>query len=185
MILLIDNYDSFTYNLYQQIESLGSKTIVKENDKISIREIKKLSPSHIVISPGPGTPRESGISPQIIKEFYSKLPILGVCLGHQAIAEVFGSKTVRAKYVLHGKVSNIINTGKNLFEGTKKTFKVARYHSLIIDKVPHDFNLDAYTDKNEIMAITHKKYPLYGIQFHPESFLTEEGNKIMKNFLKR
>lgn len=183
MILIIDNYDSFTYNLYQQIESLGAKTKIFKSDKITISQIKKMRPEKIIISPGPGRPKDSGISMKVIKNFYKKIPILGVCLGQECIGELFGSKVVHAKKIMHGKTSKIYHTKNSLFQDLKNPFNAARYHSLIINKVPKDFILTAWTLNNEIMAIQHKKYPLYGVQFHPESFLTEEGDKLMKNFL--
>jgi len=183
MILLIDNYDSFTFNLYQQIKSLGKKVKVVKNDEISISEIKKLSPKKIVISPGPGRPEDSGISKEVVQEFYTTIPILGVCLGHQVIGQFFRSKVAHADKVLHGKTSEIYHTENSLFEGVKNPFIAARYHSLILNKVPKDFILTAWTKEKEIMAIKHKEYPLFGVQFHPESFLTNEGNKIMQNFL--
>lgn len=183
MILLIDNYDSFTYNLYQQISGLGLHVIVKKHDEITIREIQKMSPSKIVISPGPKRPEDSGISLSVIKNFYKKTPILGVCLGHECIGQLFGARINHAKHVLHGKTSQIYHNNTGIFSGLKNPFKAARYHSLIIDKLPDNFQLDAWDENNEIMAISHKKYPLYGVQFHPESFMTSEGNKLMKNFL--
>ncbi len=183
MIILIDNYDSFTYNLYQQIESLGHKTAVFSNDKISISQLEKLKPKKIIISPGPGRPEDSEISIEVIKKFYQKIPILGVCLGHQAIGQIFGSKVLHAKNILHGKTSQIYHTKNGIFSKIKSPFAAARYHSLIINKVPEEFELTAWTNEKEIMAIQHKQFPLHGIQFHPESFMTEEGNKIMKNFL--
>ncbi len=184
MILIIDNYDSFTYNLDQQIRSLGEKTKVVFHDEISLSEIEKLKPSKIVISPGPKRPEDSGISPKVIEKFHTKLPILGVCLGHQCIGQIFGSKVIHAKEVLHGKTSKVLHTENKLFAGIKNPMIVARYHSLVIDKVPKDFHLTAWDEKNEIMGIHHQEYPLFGVQFHPESFLTEEGEKLMQNFLK-
>ncbi|MFH1533588.1 MAG: aminodeoxychorismate/anthranilate synthase component II [Nitrospirota bacterium] len=183
MILIINNYDSFTYNLSQQVEMLGKKVKVFEHDKITISEIKRLQPEKIIISPGPKRPENSGISTEVVQKFYTQIPILGVCLGHQCIGQFFGSEVVHAKNILHGKTSNIFHTENKLFKGIQNPFSAARYHSLILDKVPKDFTLTAWTDENEIMAIRHKKFPLYGIQFHPESFMTKEGNKIMKNFL--
>lgn len=183
MILLIDNYDSFTYNLYQQIENLGEKVKVVKNDELTINEIEKLKPKKIVISPGPGRPENSGISMKAVQKFYTKIPILGVCLGHQAIGQIFGSKVVHAKKVLHGKTSKIYHSKDFLFRKIKNPFLAARYHSLILDKMPPDFVLTAWTKDHEIMGIKHNSYPIFGIQFHPESFLTQEGNKIMKNFL--
>lgn len=183
MILLVDNYDSFTYNLYQQLETLKQKTLVTSNDKITIKDITKLRPQKIIISPGPGRPQESGISPQIIKTFHQQIPILGVCLGHELIGELFGAKVIQAPQILHGKTSQITHSQKNLFKNLPKKIQVARYHSLILDRVPENFTLEAQTKDHEIMAITHKQYPLHGIQFHPESFMTSCGNQIIQNFL--
>lgn len=183
MILIIDNYDSFTYNLYQQIESLGKKCLVCKHDEISIGEIEKLNPEKIIISPGPKRPEDSGISTEVVQKFYTKKPVLGVCLGHECIGQIFCSKIIHAKKIMHGKTSKINHSKDKLFKGVKNPFEAARYHSLVIDKTPKEFELIAWTADKEIMAIKHKKYPLYGVQFHPESFLTPEGNKIMKNFL--
>lgn len=183
MILLIDNYDSFTYNLYQQIESLGKETRVFENDKISIEKIKAIKPEKIIISPGPRRPEHSEISMEVVQKFYTQIPILGVCLGHECIGQFFGSKIIHAKKILHGKTSEIYHTEDKLFKGIKNPFTAARYHSLILNKIPKNFELTAWTNEKEIMAIQHKKYPIFGIQFHPESFLTNEGEQIMKNFL--
>lgn len=183
MILLIDNYDSFTYNLYQQIESLGKKTLVLAHDQVTLSQIAKLKPEKIIISPGPKTPKEAGISTAVIKKFYKTIPILGVCLGHECIGAAFGSKVVQAKKILHGKTSEIYHKEDKLFKGLKNPFLAARYHSLILEEIPKDFVLTAWTKDNEIMAIHHEKYPLFGIQFHSESFLTEEGNQLMHNFL--
>jgi anthranilate synthase/aminodeoxychorismate synthase-like glutamine amidotransferase len=182
MILLIDNYDSFTYNLYQLIGSLGFDVIVKKHDEITVEDVRVLRPEKIVISPGPKRPEDSGISMDVISHFYKTVPILGVCLGHQCIGQLFGVKVIHAKEVLHGKTSEISHDGKGIFEGIKNPFSVARYHSLAIEKVPEEFDLRAWADDKEIMAIQHKKYPLYGIQFHPESFMTEQGDLLMKNF---
>ncbi|MBT4917649.1 aminodeoxychorismate/anthranilate synthase component II [Candidatus Peregrinibacteria bacterium] len=183
MILLIDNYDSFTFNLYQQIESLGKKVKVIKNDELNLSGIKKLSPEKIIISPGPGRPEESGISKKVVQEFYTEIPILGVCLGHQLIAQIFSSKIAHAPRILHGKTSEVFHTEDSLFQNVKNPFIAARYHSLIAKTVPKEFELTAWTKEKEIMGIKHKKHPLFGLQFHPESFLTNEGNKIMKNFL--
>lgn len=183
MILIIDNYDSFTYNLYQQIESLNKKTKVFKNDEISLEQIKRLKPEKIIISPGPKRPEDSGISIKVIKKFYKQIPILGVCLGHECIGQIFDAKVIHAKKILHGKTSEIYHNDSKLFKNISNPFSAARYHSLILDKTPQHFKLSAWTKDKEIMAIEHDKYPLYGIQFHPESFLTEEGNKIMHNFL--
>ena len=183
MILIIDNYDSFTYNLYQQIEALGKKTRVFKNDEISLDKIKKLKPEKIIISPGPKRPEDSGLSLKIVQNFHKKIPILGVCLGHQCIGQIFSSKVVHAKKILHGKTSKIFHNNQGILKNIKNPFEAARYHSLILEKLPEDFTLTAWTKNNEIMAIQHNKFPLHGVQFHPESFLTEEGNKLMKNFL--
>lgn len=183
MILIIDNYDSFTYNLYQQIESLGKKCLVFKHDEISIKKIEKLNPEKIIISPGPKRPEDSGISKEVVQKFYTTKPILGVCLGHECIGQIFGSTIVHAKKIMHGKTSQIHHSKDKLFKDVKNPFKAARYHSLVIDKTPKEFELIAWTDDKEIMAIKHQNYPLYGVQFHPESFLTTEGNKIMQNFL--
>ncbi len=183
MILLIDNYDSFTYNLYQQIAKLGYEVIVAKHDQISIEQIKQLSPTHIVISPGPKTPHESGISMDVIQEFYKTIPILGVCLGHQCIGEVFGSRTIRANAIVHGKSDLIMHTSEGLFKDIPNPFPAARYHSLMIDEVPDAFTLTAWSEDKTIMAIQHKSYPVFGVQFHPESFMTEHGEKLMRNFL--
>ncbi len=178
-ILLIDNYDSFTFNLYQQIERLGANVTVKKHDNVG-----DVNPyDAIVISPGPKTPTEAGDSCQVIREFYDKKPILGVCLGHQCIGEVFGSKTVRAPQVMHGKTSDLQHDEKGIFAGVTHPFKVARYHSLVVDEVPKDFQLTAWTEDNIIMGMQHREYPVFGVQFHPESFLTYEGDKLITNFL--
>ena len=183
MILLIDNYDSFTYNLYQQIATLGHKVIVVKHDKITMSRIKKLSPTHIVISPGPKTPLDSGMSMEVIREWYKTIPILGVCLGHQCIGEVFGAHTVPAKHIVHGKSDTITHNGKGLFSGIANQFLAARYHSLMIDKLPDNFTLSAWSNDGTIMAMQHNDYPVFGIQFHPESFMTEYGETIIRNFL--
>jgi anthranilate synthase component 2 len=183
MILLIDNYDSFTYNLYQQIESLGAKTKVVQHDKITLKEIEKIKPKKIVISPGPKRPEDSGISIPVIKKFYKKTPILGVCLGHECIGRIFGSNIVKAKKILHGKTSSIFHFKKGIYKNVKDPFTAARYHSLILDKVPENFILTAWTKNKEIMGVKHKDYPLEGIQFHTESFMTDNGNAIIYNFL--
>lgn len=180
-IAIIDNYDSFTYNLYQQVAAMGEYVEVFKNDKIKPSHIKKYD--RIIISPGPKTPQDSGQSCEIIQQYHKKTPILGVCLGHQCIGHVFGEKIVRAPQAIHGKVSPVYHNHKGLFKGIKSPLNVARYHSLIIKKLPKDFILTAWTADNLIMAIEHDKYPLFGIQFHPESFLTEHGNQLMKNFL--
>ncbi len=186
MILMIDNYDSFTYNLVQYLGELGEKVVVYRNDGITTDEIKKLRPGYIVISPGPGRPEDAGISKDVIKEFKGKIPILGVCLGHQCIGEVFGADIVGASRLMHGKTSLIYHNGKTIFSGLKNPFEATRYHSLIIDRptVPDAIEIIAETDKKEIMGIRHKKLPVWGVQFHPESILTGEGKKLLKNFIR-
>lgn len=185
MILLIDNYDSFTYNLVQYFGELGAKVLVFRNDKITIPHIKKLKPTKIVISPGPCTPKEAGISNSVIQEFSGKLPILGVCLGHQCIGDVFGGKIIRAKRIMHGKTSEIIHSGKGILKKIKNPFQATRYHSLLIDKknFPAQLEITGWTSENEIMAVQHRKHPTFGVQFHPESILTTVGKDILKNFL--
>jgi anthranilate synthase/aminodeoxychorismate synthase-like glutamine amidotransferase len=185
MILVIDNYDSFTYNLVQYLGEMNQKVKVCRNDKIDVGQIKKIKPDYIVISPGPGSPKDAGISNKVIKEFAGQIPILGVCLGHQCIGEVFGARIVRAKNIMHGKTSEIYHNRKGLFKGIKSPFSATRYHSLIIkhNTLPASLKIIAKTKKNEIMAIKHKKYPLWGVQFHPESILTDYGRKLLKNFL--
>lgn len=186
MILIIDNYDSFTYNLYQYIGELYSDIKVARNDEITIAEIKALSPDALIISPGPCYPKDAGISVEAIRYFSGKLPILGVCLGHQSIAEAFGGKVVIAKEQLHGKASDItLKTDNPLFSGLPKKIKVARYHSLIVDRetLPDCLEVTGYDSKNQIMALRHKEHPTYGVQFHPESVMTDTGRKIIENFL--
>ena len=183
MILLIDNYDSFTYNLYQLIGKLGFDIVVKKHDEITIEEIEQLKPEKIVISPGPKRPEDAGISMDVIKHFYKTIPILGVCLGHQCIGKLFGVNVIHAKEVFHGKTSEVTHDGEGIFNGIKNPFYAARYHSLAIEQVPLEFDLRAWTEDREIMAIQHRVYPLHGVQFHPESFMTEDGAKLMHNFL--
>ncbi|HDN85381.1 MAG TPA: aminodeoxychorismate/anthranilate synthase component II [Candidatus Aerophobetes bacterium] len=185
MIVMIDNYDSFTYNLVQYLGELGQKLIVFRNDCVTISDIERIRPSHIVISPGPGRPDKAGISEEVIMNFYKKVPILGVCLGHQAIAEVFGAKIVKARRLMHGKTSLIYHNGKTIFKKIPSPFTATRYHSLIVENssVPDCLEINAWTEEDEIMGIKHKKYPVFGVQFHPESILTEVGKKILKNFL--
>lgn len=188
MILLIDNYDSFTYNLVQYLGELKQECAVYRNDAISIQDIEKLEPSHIIISPGPGTPQDSGVSRNVIQILKGKYPILGVCLGHQAIGEMFGAKVVRAPYLMHGKVSDIFyKTGESLFGELPNPFTATRYHSLIIDKNSLDntsLEITAWTSDDIVMAVRHKEFNnLVGVQFHPESILTECGHKILSNFL--
>jgi para-aminobenzoate synthetase component 2 len=185
MILIIDNYDSFTYNLVQYLGELGQDLKVVRNDKITIAEIEKQKPNKIVISPGPGYPKDAGISLGVIKHFAGKIPILGVCLGEQAMAEAFGGKVVRSKRLMHGKTSEVHHDGKTIFKGLPNPFTATRYHSLIVEKasLPDCFEISAWTDQDEIMGIRHKKYKLEGVQFHPESILTSAGKNLLKNFL--
>lgn len=185
MILVIDNYDSFTYNLVQYIGSLGESLLVKRNDQVSLNEIEKFKPQSIIISPGPGYPDEAGISVQIIRKFYDRYPILGVCLGHQCIAAALNGEIAPAKEIVHGKSSNIYHDGSSLFKGIKNPFTAGRYHSLVVDResLPDCLQISAETKDGQIMAIRHKEFPVQGVQFHPESILTDEGMKIMQNFL--
>ncbi len=187
MILMIDNYDSFTYNLVQYLGELGKKIKVVRNDEIKLADISRLRPEKIVISPGPGTPRDAGISVEVIKTFCSRIPILGVCLGHQCIAEAFGGRIVRADRLMHGKTSEIRHDGRGVFKGLPNPFVATRYHSLLVDsgKLPPTLKLSAWTKEKEIMGIRHCQYPTAGVQFHPESILTESGKKLLANFLER
>ncbi len=187
MILMIDNYDSFTYNVVQYFGKLGADIEVYRNDMITVDEIERKRPEALVISPGPCTPREAGVSVEAIRHFAGKVPILGICLGHQSIGFAFGARIVRAKKLMHGKASNVLHDGKYLFEGMKNPFSAIRYHSLVIDResLPPELLVTAESeDDGEIMGIRHKEYPIYGVQFHPESILTEDGIKIIENFLK-
>lgn len=185
MILLIDNYDSFTYNLFQYL-SLHDVVKTVRNDKISIEEIERMRPDYIVISPGPKTPYEAGISMDVIKYFYNKIPILGVCLGHQCIGEVFNSKVIKAPDYIHGKTSIIKHHEKDLFKTIKNNIQVARYHSLAIDpdEISSELEITSQTIQGEIMSIRHRDYPVFGVQFHPESIMTEYGHEIIENFIK-
>ncbi|NSL52914.1 aminodeoxychorismate/anthranilate synthase component II [Calidifontibacillus erzurumensis] len=185
MILMIDNYDSFTFNLVQYLGELGQNLIVKRNDEITIKEIEEMDPDFLMISPGPCTPNEAGISLEAIQTFAGKIPIFGVCLGHQAIAQVFGGDIVRAEQIMHGKTSEIYHDGKTIFTGLEQPFKAARYHSLIVKKetLPSCFEISAWTKDDEIMAIRHKNLPIEGVQFHPESIITSYGKEILQNFI--
>ena len=189
MILLIDNYDSFTYNLVHYVEEYGKKVQVYRNDKISLRKILKLKPKKIIISPGPCTPNEAGICIELIKEFYDKIPILGVCLGHQSIGQAFGAEIVRASKIMHGKTSSVSNLGSKLFSGLPKNFTATRYHSLVIKNgtLPNFFKIISSTFDNKksvIMGIEHENYPCFGVQFHPESIASvPHGKRIINNFL--
>ena len=186
MILMIDNYDSFTYNLVKYLGELGEELVVKRNDAITIPRVKRLRPSSIVISPGPGRPSDAGISNELIQTFAGKIPILGVCLGHQCIGEVFGGDVVRAKRPMHGKTSKIYHTKKALFTGLPSPFDATRYHSLIVKRetFPDALAVTAWTHDKEIMGLQHRRLPVYGVQFHPESILTSVGKDILRNFLK-
>jgi len=185
MLLMIDNYDSFTYNLVQYLGELGEDIKVFRNDKITIPEIEKLNPDKIVISPGPCTPNEAGISIDVVRHFTGKIPLLGVCLGHQSVGAAFGAEIVNAPRLMHGKTSMIHHDGKTVFKDLPNPFEATRYHSLIIKKetLPKDFDITAWTDQNEIMGIRHKEFILEGVQFHPESILTNAGKDLLRNFL--
>ncbi|MFP1760637.1 aminodeoxychorismate synthase component II [Lonsdalea quercina] len=190
MLLIIDNYDSFTYNLYQYFCELGEEVVVKRNDELSLEAIERLSPQHLVISPGPCTPNEAGISLQAIRHFAGQLPILGVCLGHQALGQAFGAQVVRAREVMHGKTSLIRHRDIGVFTGLAQPLTVTRYHSLIVDgtSLPDCFEITAWTENSagtldEIMGIRHRSLPLEGVQFHPESILSQQGHKLLRNFL--
>ncbi len=186
MILIIDNYDSFTFNLYQLIGEIRPDIAVYRNDKITVGEIEKLNPDHIVISPGPGNPQQAGICLEAIKKLAGRFPILGVCLGHQAIGEAFGGKVVHAPRIVHGKADNIYLTAETpVFSGLPDGFEAARYHSLIVEpeSLPECLEVTAVTKDKEIMALQHKEYKIYGVQFHPESIMTPQGRKILENFL--
>ncbi len=186
MLLMIDNYDSFTYNLVQYLGELGEDIRVFRNDKITIPEIQKLNPDRVVISPGPCTPKEAGISIKVIQHFAGKIPILGVCLGHQSIGAAYGAEIVNAPRLMHGKTSMIYHDGKTIFKDIPNPFEATRYHSLIVRKetLSDDFEITAWTDQDEIMGIRHKRSVIEGIQFHPESILTKEGKNLLRNFLK-
>ncbi len=183
---MIDNYDSFTYNLVQYLQMLSADVAVRRNDEISLEDIRRAKPDAIVISPGPCTPKEAGISVDVIRGFYREIPILGVCLGHQSIGYAFGARIVRAKRLMHGKTSQITHTGEGIFEGLKNPFTAVRYHSLVIDRstLPEVLKITAWSEDDEIMGIQHVEYPLFGVQFHPESVLSEEGMKLLENFLR-
>ena len=187
MLLVIDNYDSFTYNLVQYFGELGADMLVHRNDEITIDEIRELSPERIVISPGPCTPKEAGISCDVVREFGEKTPLLGVCLGHQSIGQVFGGNVIRAEKLMHGKTSKISHNNEGVFKGLSNPFEATRYHSLIIERetlpVCLEITAEAETEEREIMGVRHKEFPVYGVQFHPESILTAEGKKLLQNFL--
>jgi len=187
MLLMIDNYDSFTYNLVQYLGELGAELLVKRNDELGVAQIRELKPEAIVISPGPCTPNEAGISLEVIDQLKGEFPILGVCLGHQAIGQAFGGKVIRATNVMHGKTSEIHHDGKTLFAGLPNPFVATRYHSLIVEResLPDSLEISAWTDAGEIMGLRHKKYLVEGVQFHPESILTKSGKQLLNNFLTR
>ncbi len=185
MIVIIDNYDSFTYNLYQYIGEINSDVCVYRNDKITLEELEALKPSHLIISPGPGYPQKAGISIEAIKQMGKIIPVLGVCLGHQAIGAAFGADIVHAKQLVHGKAHEIRLLGSQIFDGVNSPFMAGRYHSLVIDKksLPDVLRVTAETSDNEIMAVEHVSLPIFGMQFHPESILTPNGKRILANFL--
>ncbi|MDF7801201.1 aminodeoxychorismate/anthranilate synthase component II [Pontiellaceae bacterium B1224] len=185
MILVIDNYDSFTYNLVQYLGELGAEMRVFRNDEISIEEAVALNPEKVLVSPGPCTPKEAGISCDIIREFGPRLPLFGVCLGHQSIGDVYGGHVIRAERLMHGKTSPMIHEGKSVFKGLPSPFDATRYHSLIIERetLPDCLEITAWTAEGEIMGVKHKEHPVHGVQFHPESILTVEGKKLLQNFL--
>jgi anthranilate synthase component II len=186
MLLMIDNYDSFTYNLVQYFAELGCDVVVKRNDEITVEAIAQMNPQHLVISPGPCTPNEAGISVAAIKHFAGKIPLLGVCLGHQSIGAAFGGRIIHAKSVMHGKTSQIHHHGNSVFTGLPNPFTATRYHSLVIERetLPDCLEITAWTDDNEIMGVRHKTLAVHGVQFHPESILTEHGHDMLANFLK-
>lgn len=184
MIVVIDNYDSFTYNLVQYLGELGAEVCVFRNDSLTIDDLDALKPSHIVISPGPGVPGEAGISEEAIRRLGSRYPVLGVCLGHQCIGEAFGGSVVRAPRLMHGKTSPVYHYGGALFQGVPSPFEATRYHSLIVaSPLPESLEATAFTKEGEIMGLRHKEYPVFGVQFHPESILTGSGKQILRNFL--
>ncbi len=185
MVLVIDNYDSFTYNLVQYLGEMGCQLLVRRNDSITLDEIAAMQPERIVISPGPCTPAEAGVSVECIRRFHNRVPILGVCLGHQSIGEAFGGEVVRNSRIVHGKTSWIRHDGTGLFDGCANPFEATRYHSLIVrrESLPPTLRVTAETDEGEIMALAHREYPVVGVQFHPESILTHEGKRILGNFL--
>jgi len=185
MLLMIDNYDSFTYNLVQYFAELGEDVVVHRNDEITVGQIEKMNPQHIVVSPGPCTPNEAGVSVAVIQHFAGKIPVLGVCLGHQSIGQAFGGKIVHARQLMHGKTSLIHHHNTSVFTGLPNPFTATRYHSLVIERetLPDCLKITAWTDDGEIMGVRHKTLPVHGVQFHPESILTEYGHDMLKNFL--
>ena len=187
MLLLIDNYDSFTYNLFQYLSELGEEVVVWRNDKTTLEKIDRMKPERIVISPGPSTPERAGISNDVIRQFDSRLPILGVCLGHQCIGYSYGGLIWQAREIMHGKSSQIHHSGQGVFAGLPNPFSAIRYHSLVVqrDRLPDCLEVTAWTDDGTIMGLRHRHYPVEGVQFHPESFMTESGKDLLRNFLKR
>ena len=187
MILMIDNYDSFTYNLVQMIQMLGKEILVRRNDQVDILGLEDLNPTALLVSPGPGTPECAGISVDAIRHFGKRIPVLGVCLGHQSMAAAFGGEVIRANRIMHGKSSRIFHDGRTLYNNLPNPFPAIRYHSLIVnnDRIPDGFEVSAWTEQGEIMGLRHKQYPMEGVQFHPESILTDAGMDMMKNFLRR
>lgn len=185
MILMIDNYDSFTYNLVQYLGEMGEELKVFRNDEITVEKIKKLKPKRIVISPGPGSPKDAGVSRQVIRELGPKIPLLGVCLGHQCIGEVFGGKVIRAQRLMHGKTSPMFHDNTGVFKGLDNPFTATRYHSLLVERksFPASLRITAETKEKEIMGLAHRKFPIHGVQFHPESVLTPCGKQLLRNFL--
>lgn len=185
MILVIDNYDSFTYNLVQYLGELGAEMRVFRNDEITVEQAVALNPEKVLVSPGPCTPKEAGISCDIIREFGSRLPLFGVCLGHQSVGEVYGGKVIRADRLMHGKTSPMIHDGESVFKGLPNPFDATRYHSLIIEResLPDCLKITAWTAEGEIMGVQHKEHPVHGVQFHPESILTLDGKQLLQNFL--
>ncbi len=186
MILMIDNYDSFTYNIVQYLRMMASDVVVKRNDAITLAQIEEMAPEAIVISPGPGRPESAGISVDVVKHFSGKLPLLGICLGYQTIAQVFGARIVHAQRLMHGKTSEITNDGKGVFSGFKKPFTAMRYHSLAVDResVPDCLEVTATSEDGELMGLRHREHPTEGVQFHPESIMTPSGKRLLRNFLK-
>ncbi len=185
MILVIDNYDSFTYNLVQYVGEIGEEVMVRRNDEIDLKMIEELQPNHILISPGPCTPNEAGISLELIQHFQGKIPILGVCLGHQAIGQAFGGEVIRAEKLMHGKTSQIFHDGKTIFEGIPSPYTATRYHSLIVrrETLPDCLEISAETAEGEIMGLRHKHFNIEGVQFHPESIITDHGKQLLRNFI--
>jgi len=185
MILVIDNYDSFTYNLVQYLSELGAEVVVERNDAVSVDEIRELGPAGVLISPGPGRPEEAGVSLDLIGELGAKTPIFGVCLGHQSIAQHFGASVVRAERLMHGRTSQIFHEGRGVFRNLPSPLTATRYHSLIVkrDTIPSELEVTAWTDQEEVMGIRHTELPIEGVQFHPESFLTEHGHELIRNWL--